>query len=202
MVYRLNAWCQLEFSSLPGALQPDCHLTKVLFDNVMYIVAFSLPPIEVEEDKGEGCWSPTKMAAGTPKATPDNSAETIAATDSSASTSDTPTITSPMVSELAHVMVKEEEDRKRRDGNDGQWLRSLIEDEQEPTVMFEAEEFSLFEPTHLMTYMNSDSYLQRESDGGNETLSKVASCVGVCLAAIHVTLCCLLSGTGVNIPET
>ena len=174
MVYRLNAWCQLEFSSLPGALQPDCHLTKVLFDNVMYIVAFSLPPIEVEEDKGEGCWSPTKMAAGTPKATPDNSAETIAATDSSASTSDTPTITSPMVSELAHVMVKEEEDRKRRDGNE----------------------------THLMTYMNSDSYLQRESDGGNETLSKVASCVGVCLAAIHVTLCCLLSGTGVNIPET
>ena len=122
MVYRLNAWCQLEFSSLPGALQPDCHLTKVLFDNVMYIVAFSLPPIEVEEDKGEGCWSPTKMAAGTPKATPDNSAETIAATDSSASTSDTPTITSPMVSELAHVMVKEEEDRKRRDGNDNQQL--------------------------------------------------------------------------------
>lgn len=46
---------------------------------------------------------------------------------------------------------------QERDGD--HWLNALIEDEQEPTIMFEAEEFSLFDPSHLMTMLNRDSLM-------------------------------------------
>ena len=111
--------------------------------------------------------------------------ETIGATEL---TSGTPTTISAshVSSEFTHQEMEREEDRKKRDDHDDQWLSGLIEDEQEPTIMFEADEFSLFQPTHLMTYMN-DSNLGRESSerNVNETFDKVVLCAGVYLA-MHV----------------
>ena len=83
----------------------------------------------------------------------------------------------------AHREEEEEEEGDKRgvsvhwkaQSRPGNWLSALLEDEQEPTIMFEAEEFSLFEPSHLMTMLERDS-LKIPRQGENQgRLSDISS---------------------------